>query len=46
MLSAAAILKACVWIAWIFLLVKTSRGEDYHLPVLGELADRSVAEQK
>lgn len=27
---------------WIFMLVKTSYGENYRLPVLGELAERSI----
>jgi uncharacterized membrane protein len=31
---------------WIFMMVKTGQGSDVRLPVLGELADRSVAEQK
>ena len=32
--------------AWIFMLVKTSQGSDFRLPILGELADRSVSEQR
>ena len=28
----------------IFMMVKASHGEDYHLPVIGELAQRSVTE--
>ena len=39
-------LKAAVMVAWIFMLVKTSKGEQYRLPILGGLAERSVAEQK
>ncbi len=39
-------MKAAVFVAWIFMLVKTSKGEHYRLPILGELAERSVAEQK
>lgn len=31
---------------WIFMLVKTNQGVLFHLPILGELAERSVAEQK
>ena len=31
---------------WIFMLVKTSQGSIFHLPILGELAERSVSEQK
>lgn len=30
----------------IFMMVKTHRREDYRLPVLGDLAERSVAEQR
>jgi len=40
------LLKATLMVAWIVMLVKTSQGEVYKLPILGELADRSVAEQK
>ena len=32
--------------AWIFMLMKVSQDVDYRLPVLGELADRSVSEQR
>jgi uncharacterized membrane protein len=32
--------------AWIFMLMKVSQDEDYRLPLLGELADRSVSEQR
>jgi uncharacterized membrane protein len=39
-------LQICIIGAWIFMLVKTSHGEDYRLPLLGELAEKSVAEQK
>jgi uncharacterized membrane protein len=39
-------LKTLVFLTWIFMLVKTSQGEMIRLPLLGELADRSVAEQK
>jgi uncharacterized membrane protein len=27
---------------WVFMLIKTSKGERYSLPVLGELAERSL----
>jgi uncharacterized membrane protein len=42
----SALLKVAVWVAWIFMLVKTSQHQLYRLPILGELADRSVAEQR
>jgi uncharacterized membrane protein len=32
--------------AWIFMLIKVSHDQDYHLPVIGDLADRSVSEQR
>jgi uncharacterized membrane protein len=38
-------LKLSVVGAWVYLLYKTSRGELVQLPFLGELAQRSVAEQ-
>ena len=38
-------LKLSVLAAWVYMLVKTSAGEVIRLPLLGELADRSVAEQ-
>ena len=40
------ILKVGVLAAWVFMIVKTSQGSLFRLPVLGELADRSVSEQK
>jgi len=39
-------LKAAVMVTWIFMLVKTNQGENFHLPILGELAERSVSEQR
>jgi uncharacterized membrane protein len=32
--------------AWVFMLIKVSHDEDYRLPVLGDLADRSASEQR
>jgi uncharacterized membrane protein len=32
--------------AWVFMLIKVSHDQDYHLPVIGDLADRSVSEQR
>ncbi len=42
----AGVMKVAVFGTWIFMLVKTSQGENFRLPLLGELADRSVSEQK
>jgi uncharacterized membrane protein len=38
-------LKLSVMCGWIYMLYKTSNGEVIRLPFLGELAERSVAEQ-
>lgn len=40
------VLKLVLIGAAIFMIVKTSQGERYRLPVLGELAEKSVAEQR
>lgn len=40
------LLKAAMFGVWIFMLVKVSQGESFRLPILGELADRSVSEQR
>jgi uncharacterized membrane protein len=41
--SISAILKLLLLAAWIVMLVKTSQDEFYSLPIIGELAERSVA---
>ena len=45
-LGLVSVLKIFLLGAWIFMLMKVSHGEHFRLPILGELADRSVAEQK
>jgi uncharacterized membrane protein len=40
------LLRLAMFACWIFILFKTSEGVKYKLPLLGELAERSVAEQK
>lgn len=40
------VLQVVVLIGWIFMLIKVAHDEDYRLPILGELADRSVSEQR
>jgi uncharacterized membrane protein len=40
------LLTLAIFAAWIVMLVKVHQNEDYRLPLLGELADRSVAEQR
>lgn len=41
-----ALLKAAVFGAWIFMIIKASQEEQFRLPILGELADKSVTEQR
>ncbi len=41
-----ALLKAIIFGAWIFMIVKTSQDETYKLPILGDLAEKSVSEQR
>jgi len=40
------LLKGLLVLVWVFMLVKTSQNETYRLPVIGELAERSLAEQR
>ncbi len=42
----SSLFKLGVLGVWIYLIVKTSQKQLVRLPLLGELADRSVAEQK
>ena len=42
----AGLLQLAVLVAWVFMNVKSSQEEEFHLPILGELAERSVAEQR
>lgn len=37
--------RLAVLVIWVFMLVKVSQGETYRLPIVGELAERSVSEQ-
>ena len=39
------ILKLAIFVLWIFMLIKTAHGQTHKLPLLGELAERSVSEQ-
>ncbi len=40
------LLGLAVFAAWVIMLIKVSQNEDFRLPILGELADRSVSEQR
>ncbi len=44
--SISAMLKTVLFFTWIFMIIKTSRNETVRLPLLGELAERSIAEQR
>jgi uncharacterized membrane protein len=39
------LLKLAMFGVWIFMLMKVSQGQSFRLPILGELAERSVSEQ-
>ena len=39
------LLKALIVCAWIFMLVKVSQRERFKLPIIGDLAEKSVTEQ-
>jgi uncharacterized membrane protein len=41
-----ALFKAVIFGAWIFMIVKTSQDETFKLPILGDLAEKSVSEQR
>jgi uncharacterized membrane protein len=40
------LMQAVIFGAWIFMIIKTSQDEMYKLPILGELAEKSVSEQR
>ena len=40
------LMKAVIFGAWIFMIIKTSHDVMYKLPVLGDLAEKSVSEQR
>lgn len=41
-----ALLEAAIFGAWIWMIIKTAQGEFFKLPILGDLAEKSVAEQR
>jgi uncharacterized membrane protein len=41
-----ALMKVAVFGAWVFMIIKTAQDEVYKLPILGELAEKSVSEQR
>jgi uncharacterized membrane protein len=44
--AVSSLLHMTVFVAWIWMIVKTSQEQMFHLPIVGELAERSVAEQR
>jgi uncharacterized membrane protein len=46
MRGVAGLMHLMVFAAWIWMIIKTSQQQMYHLPIVGELAERSVAEQR
>jgi uncharacterized membrane protein len=40
------LLQLAVFAAWVFMLIKVSHEENYKLPIIGDLAERSVSEQR
>ena len=39
-------MKAVIFGTWIFMIIKTSQDKMYKLPILGDLAEKSVSEQR
>jgi uncharacterized membrane protein len=46
MTGMVAVMYVVVFGAWIWMIVKTSQQEMFRLPIIGDLAERSVAEQR
>lgn len=46
MRAIGALLHVAVFAAWIWMIIKTSQEQMFRLPIVGELAERSVAEQR
>lgn len=46
MKATTALLHVAIFAAWIWMIIKTSQEQMYRLPIVGELAERSVAEQR
>ena len=40
------LMQVAILCAWIFMIIKTAHGEVYKLPILGDLAEKSVSEQR
>jgi uncharacterized membrane protein len=44
--SMPALLNIAIFAAWVFMIIKASQEELFRLPILGDLADKSVTEQR
>ena len=44
--AVGGLLHLAVLVAWIWMIIKTSQEQFFSLPIIGELAERSVAEQR
>lgn len=42
----ASLMQLAVFAAWVFMMIKVSHDENYKLPIIGDLAERSVSEQR
>jgi uncharacterized membrane protein len=42
----ADLLQLAIFAAWVFMMIKVSHDENYKLPIIGDLAERSVSEQR
>jgi uncharacterized membrane protein len=40
------LMQAVIFCTWIFMIIKTSQDTTYKLPILGDLAEKSVSEQR
>ena len=45
-IAVGSLLRLTVFVAWVWMIVKTSQEQSYSLPIVGELAERSLAEQR
>lgn len=46
MRAMAGLMHVIVFGAWIWMMIKTAQEQMFHLPIVGDLAERSVAEQR
>ena len=42
----ARLLQLVIFAVWVFMMIKVSHDENYKLPIIGDLAERSVSEQR